>query len=288
MTYSVYPNISSIIDRYDGLLVDLWGVVHDGQSLYPGVLDCLTKIKQKNKSIIFLSNAPRRASRAKKVLDNLGIPATLYHSIVTSGEVTFEYVKSNNFSLGKRFIILGPDKDDNLLDDLPDYIKVNDYKDADFVIVTGFDHDDSVLEDVIPQLQLCFQYRLPMICANPDIEVVRQTGERALCAGVISNHYVAMGGKVLFFGKPYPDVYHRCFEQLKSNNCYHIAAIGDNLETDIAGAKHLEIDSYLVTGGILRENLKIMPGELPSREKLDTLFKNYAMIPTGVIPAFIW
>jgi HAD superfamily hydrolase (TIGR01459 family) len=288
MTFTLYPNMSSLIDHYDAWIVDLWGVIHDGQTLYPGVLECLTKIKEHNKSILFLSNAPRRAVRAKKVLDKLGIPKNLYLDIITSGEVTFDYINSRNHAFGKNFVIIGPDKDDDLLDGLSDYQRITDFKNADFVIVTGFDEDNSTIEDVMPEINASFQYKLPMICANPDFEVVRQTGERALCAGVIAHHYQAMGGEVLFFGKPYKSVYEKCFTLLKAHGCHKIAATGDNLETDIIGANQLNIDSYLVTGGILSQSLNIQPGELPNTEKLHTLFIKYDIMPTGVVPAFIW
>jgi HAD superfamily hydrolase (TIGR01459 family) len=288
MTFSLHPNMSSLVDHYDSWIIDLWGVIHDGRNTYPGVIECLEQLHQQNKQVIFLSNAPRRSFRAEAVLNRLGISKTLYKTIVTSGEIVFEYIQSGTHNLGNRFVIIGPDSDDGLLDNLDGYTRVTDFKKADFVIATGFDHDDATLKDVLPELEQALAAKLPMICANPDLEVVRQTGVRALCAGVITKHYEKLGGTVLFFGKPYIDVYTKCFELFGKTPKSRIAAIGDNLDTDIAGANQQKIDSYLVTGGILQKKLGNKPGILPPSEKLDMLFKKYDIVPTGVLPAFTW
>lgn len=289
MSITLYPSVRTLADLYDAFIVDLWGVIHDGRMLYPGVISCLEELRTQRKAIIFLSNAPRRASRAEEVLERLGIPRTLYDTIITSGEVVFEYVQSTSHHLGKYFFIIGPDSDDGLLDGLPDYIRVKHPTDADFVIVTGFDRDDSVLKEVLPDIEMSLVHRLPLICANPDMEVVRQNGTRALCAGVIAYHYKKLGGEVLFFGKPYPDVYQKCRDYLAAKSeSMKIAAIGDNLETDIGGANHQKIDSYLVTGGVLSAELEITPGHMPPLGKLGKICKKAGITPTGALPAFIW
>lgn len=289
MSITLHPGVQTLANHYDAFIIDLWGVIHDGRTLYPGVISCLEQLRAQQKHIIFLSNAPRRALRAELVLDRLGVPRNLYDTVITSGEVVFEYIQSGSHHLGHHFFIIGPDSDDGLLDGLPDYHRVMHPKEADFVIVTGFDRDDSVLKDVLPDVEMSLVYRLPLICANPDIEVVRQNGTRALCAGVIAYHYKKLGGEVLFFGKPYPDVYQKCRDYLSTlSHSGRIVAIGDNLETDIAGANHQQIDSFLVTGGILSAELEITPGHMPPLAKLTKICKKADTIPTGALPAFIW
>jgi len=127
-----------------------------------------------------------------------------------------------------------------------------------------------------------------MICANPDIVVVRQTGTRALCAGVIAEKYAQMGGKTTQFGKPYKQVYEKCFALVPNTPKARIAAIGDNLATDIKGANKAGIDSYLIAGGILGEQLGIQHGQLPAPEKLAKICDELGAKPDGVLPEFIW
>ena len=290
MTIKRFNDISSIIGKYDSFIIDLWGVIHDGQEAYLGVHECLVNMKEAGKNIVFLSNAPRRVSRAVEGLERVGVTDDMYDDIVTSGEVTYDYIKLGKHSLGKKYYIIGPERDAGLLDGL-DYQRIESIADADFAIVTGFDGDDSVLEDKAFELSECLKYKLPMICANPDLVVVRQSGVRALCAGVIANEYERMGGNVTQFGKPYESVYEYAFNLLHEVGGYkadRVAAIGDNLVTDIRGANNVNIDSYLIAGGILGEELGITHGQLPDADKLQKKCEDVGDIPMAVLPAFIW
>lgn len=141
-----------------------------------------------------------------------------------------------------------------------------------------------------------------------------------LCAGKLAEWYEAHGGHVDWFGKPYPAVYKKCREmfgelglkvpesesvgeqslvprsgsgsssQLGSweGNMPKIAAIGDSLHTDIAGARAAGIHAVLTTGGILAAALGIVHGELPERERLAALCAEEQAEPDTVIPAFRW
>jgi HAD superfamily hydrolase (TIGR01459 family) len=287
MSIKQYKNIRSIVDNYDAFLIDLWGVIHDGVTAYPGVNECLSNMKDAGKKIIFLSNAPRRAFRAAEGLARVGVPDDLYDHIITSGEVTYEYLKASDHGLGKNYYIIGPERDAGLLDGL-DYVRVKTPAQAGFVIVTGFEEDSSTLEEKIPELQECLKYNLLLICANPDYVVVRQTGARALCAGAMAEKYQEIGGKTMQFGKPYPEVYKKCLSLTNNISLEKIAAIGDNLDTDIKGANNSKLDSYLIAGGVLGEELGIKHGELPLIDKLQEVCEKSGSIPTAVLPAFVW
>ncbi len=288
MSYFEYNSISDIASKYDAFIIDLWGVIHDGIEIYDGVINCLENLRNHNKKIIFLSNAPRRVSKAKLVLDRLEIHAKLYDYLLTSGEVTFEYIKSGGHNLGSNYIILGPDRDDDLLDGLDNYKMVKNPIEANFVVVTGFDYDNSTIEDVSFELNEYRKYNLPLICANPDLIVVRKNGSMALCAGVIANYYNNLGGKVISFGKPNPNVYEKSIKLLNIKSTARIAAIGDNLQTDIQGANNMGIDSYLIAGGILGKDLGIEHGQLPKQGDLLNICNQTKIMPHAVLPAFIW
>ena len=70
--------IRALAPRYDGLIVDLWGVVHDGVAPLPGVLECLRTLIETGKRIVLLSNAPRRSSDVVDRITRIGVPAGLY------------------------------------------------------------------------------------------------------------------------------------------------------------------------------------------------------------------
>lgn len=285
-----YRNLSQVIDRYDVFFVDLWGVIHDGVVAYPGVNDALAALKDAGKKVIFLSNAPRRAFKAIEGLRRVGVEDGLYDAVVTSGEVVFRSVGSLSFIVDrndKRYIIVGPERDADLLDGAA-YTRVNAVKDADFMVVTGFDNDDSTMAEKQPYLDEAIKLNLPLICANPDLVVVRITGQRALCAGVIAKKYIDMGGQVIQFGKPYSQVYEYAMQLAGSTPKARIAAIGDSLETDIKGANDFGIDSYFIAGGIFGEELGIQHGQLPDQAKLQKLCDSYNITPTGVLPEFVF
>ncbi len=287
MTINTFPNLSSFADKYDGFLIDLWGVIHDGHDPYDGAKECLKALRNAGKHIVFLSNAPRRSSRAIQKLEDMGITADCYDHVLTSGEVTHHYVKSGKHGFGKRYLMIGPSRDDGLLDGIG-YTRVYDAAEADFCVVTGFSMDNSEIEHDMPTLEACLEKNLPMLCANPDIVVVRLDGSRSLCAGVVANAYAEMGGKVIPFGKPFGDAYTEAFKLLEVSNKSRIAMIGDNLDTDIKGGNDAGIDTYLIAGGILAEELGIKHGQLPNINALEAICKPKAIVPYAVIPGFLW
>ncbi len=243
-------NIDSLIPNYDLFLLDLWGVIHDGSHLYPGVGEALMALKEAGKTIIFISNAPRRAHRVKAVLSGFGIAEGDYVDAVSSGEVGYQWLAAGKAPWGKRYYYIGPGKDADVLDGL-DFARVDDVKQADFVLNVGFGSEEQTTEDFSMLLRAARSIGLPMLCLNPDLEVVKITGERHPCAGIIGRHYEQMGGAVTWFGKPYSEIYDFCLrgqEVAKSR----ILAVGDSLETDIPGGQNYGIDTLLVTGGILK------------------------------------
>ena len=286
-----YQRVLEIADRYDAFLLDLWGVIHDGATAYPEVHGALESIKKAGKKIIFLSNAPRRAAKAVEGLERLQIGAELYDHVVTSGEVAYERLCARNlraFNIaGDRFFYIGPERDAGLLDGTA-YQRVDEAKDAHFVVVTGYDQDSSPIDEKMQQLEESLKYKLPLVCANPDLVIVRITGVRAYCAGVIAQQYEEMGGVVQYFGKPYPGVYRKSLALLGDMPTERIAAIGDSLITDIKGANSMGIDSYLIAGGILGEALGIQHGQLPDPKALLEVCQSENIMPKGVLPALTW
>lgn len=276
-----HKDITPIIDNYDYFLLDLWGVIHDGTKTYPGVIERLQYLKQMGKKVCFLSNAPRRAKKVAELLERLGISKDLYDFILTSGEATFSHIA--DLKKSGLYYYIGPDKDADLLDELLHYKKTDDASKADFAIITGFDDGNYDIAHKMPQLLEAKKNNLELICANPDLTVVKQTGEELLCAGILANEYKKLGGKVVYFGKPYDFVYERVFSLFSIDNMTKVLAVGDGIETDILGANRAKIDSAFIAGGILANELKIKHGQLPQKDLMQVICDKYQAYPTFII-----
>jgi HAD superfamily hydrolase (TIGR01459 family) len=276
--------ISEIIDRYDHFIIDLWGVLHDGHDPYEGAIHALRSLKQNNKKIVLLSNAPRRANKAEATLEKLGFTKDTYDLLLTSGEVTYHYVKAHP-ELGKKYFYVGPDKDLHLLDGLG-LTQVHEAKSADFAVATGFEGFGSKFEEKKHQLDECLASKLPLLVANPDKLVVKQTGEEQICAGIMGIYYTENGGKLHYFGKPHKNAYVECLEFFGTKDVGKILCIGDSLHTDIAGANMLGAGSLFVTGGIHKRD--VYTNGKPDNAKLAELMKKENQQPQFLIDEFRW
>ena len=281
-----YNKSIDLVENYDHFILDIWGVIHDGSYAYDGVVESLNKIRSLGKKIYLLSNAPRRSFKVVEILKKFDITSDLYDSIMTSGEATYVFLaenQNNNFQkYGQNYYYIGPKKDGDLLDGL-NYKRVLAAQEADFAIVTGFDGDFSKSDEKTEDLQQSLKYNLPLICVNPDLVVIKKTGQELHCAGLIAQQYQEMGGKVFYFGKPYEAVYSTIFSANNITDKDRVLAIGDGLGTDIKGANNYNIDSALIPGGILSNILDIKHGQLPQRDKMLQVCQEYNIFPKFIL-----
>ena len=279
------PGLATLAPAYDGFILDLWGVVHDGVQPYPGARDCLEQLRAAGKRVVMLSNAPRRAGPVRRQLLRMGIEETLYDGVMTSGEATHLLLRDRpddwSAALGRRVFHLGPDRDRNVLAGL-DLELAETPEDATCVLNTGPDDHLNPTDPTVfdPALQICAGRRLPMICANPDLEVIRG-GVRVLCAGAFAQRYATMGGDVRSVGKPDPLIYGPVLDILALPKS-RVIAVGDALRTDIAGAAAIGVDSCWALGGIHGGHLA------ESRDQLDADLRAANLAPVAAIPQFVW
>ena len=92
MTLRIFDGVRGLMPRYDGFILDLWGVVHDGTKPFPGVLDCMERLLAAQKRIVLLSNAPRRADDVVRRIAAIGVPPRLYHGVMSSGEEAWQHL----------------------------------------------------------------------------------------------------------------------------------------------------------------------------------------------------
>ena len=66
--------LSALSDRYDVLLCDVWGVIHNGREAFPAACDALARFRQAGGEVLLISNAPRPNAGVIAQLDGLGVP----------------------------------------------------------------------------------------------------------------------------------------------------------------------------------------------------------------------
>ncbi|MGQ0676796.1 MAG: TIGR01459 family HAD-type hydrolase [Rhodospirillales bacterium] len=282
--------LAEIAGRYDGFILDLWGVLHDGDKPYPGAVAGLERLKRAGKRMMALSNAPRRADVAIKRMGEIGIPPRLLDAVMTSGEDAWQHLKRRDdpwyARLGRKCFHLGPERDTGMLEG-QDLDLVHDVADADFILNTGAHMDGETLTQYEPLLRQGAKRRVPMVCANPDLVVIHR-GVMQICAGMLAERYEALGGHVRWHGKPHRDMYQICFKLLGVADRKRVLAVGDSFRTDIAGAKGAGIDAAFVAHGIHGEELEVPPGGHPDPEKLNALIRRTGLSPVAVLPHFAW
>ena len=290
MTIPVNNGVAALVAAYDALLVDLWGVIHDGVAPYPGVIDCLARLRDAGKPVVILSNAPRRAEHAVTRLRAIGVDDGLYARLVTSGDATRQALADRTepfyVALGRDFFMLGKQADADLIDGL-DYREVAALADADFLLITGPTEASTRLEDYEGLLADAAGLGLPMICANPDLAVIRG-GAREPCAGAFAARYADLGGAVRYEGKPHPLVYALCDAALGGLDRRRVLAVGDGLATDILGAQRAGIDALLVTGGLLADAWGTPIDAPPDPERLAAACAEAGVTPAAAVASFVW
>jgi HAD superfamily hydrolase (TIGR01459 family) len=289
MQIRLIAGLGALAPHYDGFIVDLWGVVHDGAAPLPGALACLSALVAASKRTVLLSNAPRRVGGVIRRIAALGVPPESYHAVMSSGEEAWQCLhrRDDPFyrALGRRCLHIGSDRDLEIRDGL-DLDFTDRPEAAEFILNTGPAGWDDTVADYEPLLRRALSCRLPMICANPD-RVVRHGGKLAFCAGALAQWYAAEGGYVRWHGKPFASVYEACFGLLGMGDRSRLLAVGDSLQTDIAGAAAAGIDSLLVAGGIHAEEFG-MGEDGPDLDRIRAALVAGGYRPVAVAGRFTW
>ena len=253
--------LKSIAENYDIFYIDLWGVVHNGITLHKNAIEALEEITKAKKKYVLLTNAPRPNKTVKLSLEKMGMNKEIIKNVYSSGEAALGYLKKN--LTDEKFYHLGPSKDFDLFLDFKKN-KTIDIKESSYLLCTGLFEEQGEDLDYYKEL---FKKHInkKMICTNPDL-IVDRGDKRELCAGSVALVFEKMGGEVIYFGKPFPEVYNRSINNKKKR----VLSIGDNLNTDIKGANLLNYDSLLILNGVHKDEIK--------KEGIDIVSKKYEAI----------
>lgn len=244
------PGLLSLADRYQVLLCDVWGVIHNGRESFPDACAALARWRAEVGPVVLISNAPRPASDVTPQLDGLKVPREAWSAMITSGDATRVLLAERAPGPAWR---IGPDRDGPLYEGLG-----LDFAPADaarFISCTGPNDDEvETPDDYRADFELAAARGLEMICANPDLVV--QRGDKLIyCAGALAQLYEELGGVVLMAGKPFAPIYDLALAEAARLTGGpvprdRVLCIGDGLPTDIRGANAQDLDVLFVANGI--------------------------------------
>ncbi len=282
--------LSEISSRYDALLVDLWGCLHNGFEPFAGAVAALQGYRAQGGFVMLLTNSPRPRPAVMVQLDQIGVPRDCYDDITASGDASRAAMAAG--LAGTKIYHLGPKKDESFFDDLGDGIDVSHIRrvpleQAEGIICTGLSDDQTETPDDYRATLLYAKTRgLKLICTNPDIQV-DYGDKRIYCAGAIAALYTEMGGESLYFGKPWPPIYDLARNRIAQSRAVAdsaMLAIGDGIRTDILGGLNEGLDTLFVTGGLAADRFGLDP-DRPDPQALDDFFAAEKITPTYVTPA---
>jgi HAD superfamily hydrolase (TIGR01459 family) len=276
--------LGEIAARYDLILCDVWGVVHNGIAAHPAAVDALGRFRAAGGAVVLVTNAPRQRRSVLRQLAQLGAGADAFDTVVTSGDVTRDLIAK----APKKLFHLGPEKDRNLFEGID--CELVDETQAEAVVCSGLFDDHTETPADYAEMLARFRARdLPLISANPDIVV--EMGDRLVfCAGALARDYAALGGRTQTAGKPHRPIYEAAVALAQGVASRKFAkdrmlAIGDGLPTDIAGAAAFGIDALYVAAGI---HAAEQGGDNPEAASLSRFLGANGAKPAWWLPRLQW
>jgi HAD superfamily hydrolase (TIGR01459 family) len=243
----ILAGLSEVADRYDVLLCDVWGVIHNGRESFPAACEALARFQRDRGPVVLISNSPRPAEAVKPQLTELKVPDWAWTSFITSGDATRALLAERSPGPAWR---IGPERDNVLYQGLG--LEFGGPADCAFIACSGpVDDEVETPEDYRADLQIAARRGVTMICANPD-RVVQRGDKLIYCGGALADLYEQLGGRVIMAGKPYPAIYALCLAEadLLLGREGRALCIGDGAPTDVKGAQAAGLDCLFVYGGI--------------------------------------
>jgi HAD superfamily hydrolase (TIGR01459 family) len=287
MTPPILLHAGSLLAKYDVVLCDVWGVVHDGLKAFPLACDALTRFRAGGGTVVLVSNAPVPREQVAAMLKSRAVPPTAYDAIVSSGDIALAHVAAMGF---EAVHCIGPrDRDSALFAGLA--ARQTELQQADAILCSGLTDDNvDTVDSYKPMLEQALMRSMPFVCANPDL-VVDVGGRLYLCAGAIADLYQHMGGPVYWAGKPHPSAYGTALakaEQLRGSVIppERVLGIGDALRTDLKAAQGAGFDALFIAAGIHRHDT--MSGDAIDPLKLATLFATGDPPALGAMAYLAW
>ena len=277
----ILKSIAPLAVETSGWLLDIWGVMHNGVRPFLDACTACERFRKDGGVVVLVSNSPRPRDGVAAQLDRIGVPRASWDSIVSSGDVARAMIRNYE---GRSILHLGPERDLGIFSGID--VTRAEAEEAEAIVCTGlFDDERETSDDYAQRLAHYAERKLPMICANPDVQVERD-GRLVYCAGALAQHYERLGGEVAYAGKPYLPIYERALETIEnlrpgSAERSRLLAIGDGIHTDIAGAAAAGVRSVFISSGVhLTSDL--------NADALEKLFPSGPTRPIAAMARLVW
>lgn len=253
-------NVTCLAENYDVFLVDLYGVLWNGDSFFPQALERLSKLREMGKTVIILSNYPQRAEFVESLYFRYEmLKGVHYDRMVTSGELAYRLFAGEERRLN--YAVIG--KSDNSVFSASPFRLVTDINKADFIYLATpkYTNEQGILVESLdlshfqPQLDFACRLKKKFVCANPDRKSHSSgCAQMVLRPGAMADYCRNKGADVFFIGKPEKTFYNFALQETNVQK-NKILMVGDALETDILGACDAGIDSALVKTGVSYDDM---------------------------------
>jgi HAD superfamily hydrolase (TIGR01459 family) len=249
--------IATLIDTYDGFLLDAYGVLKDASGALPGAVDLFARLRAAGKPFAVVTNdASRSPETVARGLAAIGLDVAA-RDIVTSGSLLTPHFAAAGL-VGARCMVLGTrDSEAYVADAGGALVPIDASADIDAVIVcddAGFDFLPGIEAALSAAVRAVDAGRaLALVLPNPDLVYPKGGGQLGFTAGAIAllletvlrRRHPDRDLAFTALGKPRPAMFDEGRRRL---GVARPLMIGDQLETDIAGALAAGIDAALVEG----------------------------------------
>ena len=252
------------LDRYDAIILDQYGVLHNGEALLDGVAEALERL-QDGRKLVVLSNTSKRRAPLIAELPGRGFRSEWLHDAICSGECCWEALRDSSYAsaavlgwsdrdssefLAGTGVTLAKDAPDVIVAYGPDTIDMAGRELTDFRITGDMAPYRDLLEDAVER-------NVRMLCANPDQRTIDVDGKTPLyMPGTMADAYRAMGGEVVLYGKPGVAHFSAALRAAGVDDAGRALMVGDSLHHDILGAAAAGLDSlFVVDTGVHAQDL---------------------------------
>ena len=255
------PRLENILDNFDALLLDAFGVLNVGSALIPGIIETLEKARQKNITLLVVTNGASSSSFKKRdQLASLGLEFS-NDEIISSRETAEIFLSFNQpegplgvlGNVGNKFNIPNISCFE-LEQDLDMFDEMNSF------ILLGTLQWDTVWQEIL--FNSLKANPRPLFVANPDLVAPHEKNFSMEPAYYVS-HLIKNGIHLPFWlGKPFPTIFELAINRLnelsgRAISLSRIGMVGDTLHTDILGANSYGLKSILMTKYGLFKNINV-------------------------------
>lgn len=242
----ILQSIAEVAEGYEAIVLDQWGVLHDGSTPYAGAPAALEALRASGSRLAVLSNSGKRAAANAKRITAIGYRPDLFDVVMTSGEALWRDVASGRVAEDRFFAIERAPGDAARWADGLEIQLCPRLEDAEAILLMGLP-DGQPTDAWDPVFDHAAANGLVVYCSNPDRASPRAGGDLVVSPGTLAHAHRDRGGKVVFYGKPHRPIFEAVQTALGADR---ILMVGDSLEHDIAGAAGAGWDSVLVQAGL--------------------------------------